>query len=172
LHTVKRPPTKNTEVNMKTYPKWAILFTILFLFNCATQRLVHVPERLTTLILDLSRYSAEGFFITPYEYQADYESIGLINTIIMPEATREKIDTGRKDEEGNTVYKKVWVLGNVSAQEAIADMVEGAKTLGADAIMEFSIKEKAEQYFDPVSPLTVQGFELSGFAIKRKGAFE
>ena len=157
---------------MKAYPKWTILVTTLFLFSCATQQIVHVPERLTTLSLDLSIYSSKGFLITPYEYLADYESIGVLSTIIMPEATLEKIDTGRKDKEGDTVYEKRWALGKVSAQEAIVDMVETATTMGADAIVEFAVKEKVEQYANNLYPLTVQGFELSGFAIKRKGAFE
>ena len=57
-------------------------------------------------------------------------------------------------------------------KKAILDMVEKAKSMGADAIVELKIKEKSEYYPSMMYPITLQGYDLSGFAIKRLGAFK
>ena len=42
------------------------------------------------------------------------------------------------------------------------------KNMGADALMNFKVTPVQENYSFITNPITIEGFELSGYAIRRK----
>jgi hypothetical protein len=59
------------------------------LFSCATVKRKYIPKVLSVSAFDLSKYSNQGFLITPNKYNGDYESVGIISAIAMPKAKLE-----------------------------------------------------------------------------------
>jgi hypothetical protein len=148
-----------------------ILITVLIL-GCASG-IEFVPKNLTVGNFDLSSYSKKGFLFTPYKYLGDYESIGLMAIIATPEAKLAKINTEEKDEDGTPVYKKEWEIGSVPVAEAMDSLYAAATRLGANAIVDLNLKEIDHSYNERTfHPVTVYGYKIDGFAIKRLGTLK
>lgn len=148
------------------------IFISLSLLGCAQKSLKHIPGKQITLGIDLRQYTVDGFLVTPFQYQADYMAVGMIYTTFMPEGIKTKIKTDKKTDDGMPIHKKVWRFQNLKLQDGLDKMVADSKELGADAIVELKIQDKTESHIDGFSAINVYGYELSGFAIKRKGAFK
>lgn len=140
-----------------------LLLATLLLAGCATERIARIPREVTFAGFDFRPYTERGFMFTPDVYGGEYDAIGLVSATIYPEAYREHQSRGAETALGK------WSIKDVDAQEAIDEMYRRASTLGADALVQFTIKsiEKTVETGD-IRGLTLSGVEVSGFAIKRK----
>jgi len=124
---------------------------LILVFGCSPK--IINPESFYFAI-DFTKYSKEGFLITPEKYLGEYESIGLVEYVLIPGAT--KSDYG-------------YQVDDIRLSQGIDSLFSLAKDMGADAIMNFNINStQREHTFFMQGQLVLEGFELSGFAIKRK----
>ncbi len=136
----------------------SLLITFL-ITSCATQ-LKHIPGYEITVAIDFTKYTDADFLITPHEYSGIYESIGLITTIVMPEANLETNEAGFVSESN------VWKISDLNISEVINNIYGKAVQMGADAIVDFKIIENTDTY-NSILPVAVTGYLISGYAIKR-----
>lgn len=141
----------------------ALLLIVLLLAGCATERVTRIQREVTFTGFDFRQYTEKGFLFTPDVYTGAYDAIGLLNATVFPEAFREEEVVKGERKLGR------WHIRPVDAQEAIDEMYRQASALGADALVQFSIKsiEKDVETGD-LAGLVLPGIEVSGFAIKRR----
>jgi hypothetical protein len=150
--------------------KVIIILSLIILISCT--QLKYVPKYENIFVLDFTKYADLGFLITPEPYNGKYESIGLLNIILRPEANLITIEiplsesmqekTGRKNKE----IKKHWVMGEFNQQIILDLAYEESVKLNGNAIMNFRIYPNDEKYAT-IPPLTIPGIEIHGFIIKR-----
>jgi len=147
---------------------------ICFLIGCATTGITFVPKTMNIGIFNFKKYSENNFLFTPHNYLGDYESIGLVSIIISPSAKITKIKSPHKNGDGSPYYKKVWNVDDMNVDEALDSLFYLANKLGANAIVDLQIKEITQSYnMNSIFPqITIYGYKIDGFAIKRLGAFK
>jgi len=123
--------------------------------------------------IDFTKYSNEGFLITPEKYTGKYESVGMIEYHIMPGAKyikagtrREKIDNIYGDASVNAY---IWVIDKIKFSQAMDSIYIMAKNMGADAITNFDFNMETSEFSSLIynNPVTIAGYRITGFAIKR-----
>ena len=139
------------------------IILLLFLAGCGKtielQRSVHVAG------FDFSKYSDMGFLFTPQSYTLDYKSIGVLSATVFP-AVKKIVEGESYNISG---YEKIgkdeeWLAEKLNPSDAIDEMYNAAVKMGADAIVNFNIKWVTKMN----GLIELKGFEVSGFAIKRK----
>jgi hypothetical protein len=160
----------------------AIIFIIfiLQLLSCAPNKLSYIPKVEMVHIIDLTKYSDEGFLITPESLSGKYESVGPLYCKILPAANREEfvlnyIPTEKEKKRGITGENinanktdAVWVSEEISVDSVLNIAYETAISLGGNAIMEFSIYSIVEEYtVNNFETVRIHGYEIRGFVIKR-----
>ena len=149
----------------------------LSLFSCKVAETSIIPRREVLSGLDFREYSQKGFLFTPEKYSGDYESIGLISFLIMPEARKERVSQEEDDsysfKESPIVYK--WNVEEINVQNALDGIYKRSIEMGADALVNFKISNREEPIVNKTSKMVVsfdekklQGYLVEGFAIKRK----
>lgn len=128
-------------------------------------------------MFNFKKYSEKRFLFTPHSYLSDYESIGLVSIMLTPSVKINRMNTEGKDSEGKPTYKNVWDIEKVNVDEAIDSLHFLASRLNANAIVDLQIKEISQSYnYNIVNsgnpPVTIFGYKIDGFAIKRLGAFK
>jgi hypothetical protein len=145
-----------------------ILLFIIFLVSCANPPSL-IEEKFITSGYDFSNYSKKGFLFTPNLYQGDYETIGLIQLSYTPQAKYDLIRA--KQRYGKPPYG--WEVDEINPKKAIKAIYKECVEMGADALTQMKIETFFEhQAQDTHSPITIIGIKISGFAIKRIGAFK
>ena len=144
-----------------------LFFTILI--SCT--QLKYVPKYENVFVLDFTKYADLGFLITPEPYNGKYESIGLLNIILRPEANLITLEIPLSEsmqEKTGGKYKtlKHWVMGEFNKQTILDLAYEESVKLNGNAIMNFRIYPNDEKYAI-IPPLTIPGIEIHGFIIKR-----
>lgn len=145
------------------------------LIGCAKPLLKSERSILETR-LDFSKYTAQGFFISPEAYRGDYESCGLLEIVVCPAATERESVSGTKQRPrvapwgGRGEKRPVRHLDvePLSIEEGLDVIHARALALGADALVHFEIHD-VPLY---LGRYEYGGIKLSGFAIKRKGSFK
>ncbi len=141
----------------KLFVPFAIMITLLM--GCTTA--IELEKELYHVGFDFTKYSKNNFLITPEGYTGGYESVGLITTIIYPEVRKMSITDLDKSWMKLGV---VWSVKRIDPKEAIDSMYVQALNMGADALIRFNIKTISK----PNGIYNIYGYEVSGFAIKRK----
>ena len=143
-----------------------VLFSFMLLLSSCSNS--YNIERFTEVFgFNFTKYSNEGFLITPEGYNEEYESLGLIQLRLYP-AVKRSLPAGDYDN-----YVKVSIGGNAHYIERItADMLldslyTEAKALGADAIINFKHTVLDETPLTKNYPKGIQVNSVSGLAIKR-----
>jgi len=175
---LKKAYTNKFVVNiMKKMAKFSILFLLLTI-SCA-QQIETIPGYAITSTIDFTKYTEGGFLITPFTYLGDYESICIVDVTIMPETKLVKYNTSNKPKEdsyfksdNNLVLAKKWESEKLNLEKSIDYLYKRAVNMGANAIVDFKIETIRENHTHFVPPIEVVGIRLSGFAIKRLGAFK
>ena len=142
------------------------LLIVLFLFT-SCKVLNYIPKEESIYGLNFTKYSEQGFLITPEKYLGDYESIGIFNYTFVPSASifieKKVMSSGILRE------RKIWLKENYSIYDGLDSLYNFSKSIGADAIINFQFNIVTRNYtYGYENPVTLEGFELSGFAIKRK----
>ncbi len=133
-----------------------LLATTAFSTGCATSR--HFPSTIFVWGFDFRTYTEAGFLFTPEAYDGPYESVALLTVTMYPEVTyrSQTLDSGHGVGH--------WVAEPVDVNAGIAKMYEQAVEMGADAVMRFSVRTIK----GPPAPIKADGFEITGFAIRRQ----
>lgn len=96
---------------------------------------------------------------TPEMYRGDYESVGVINVAMQAE--------GRLVRNGRTGVSE-WEFSDLKIADVVKQAHTRAVAMGANAVVNFSVKAAPRL----LGTVTVPGIEVTGFAIKRTGAFK
>jgi len=157
------------------------VFIIVLLSGCTTafkiaklDELQEIAEIKNFNSIDFTTYTAKGFFITPEKYMGEYNSIGIVRYEVYPGATYVKTSSIPNPEFGKTtgasavIFLKEWKVNYISLQEVLGGMYEQCKKMGADALVNFEVKPSAFPYLGISNPTSINGYIISGFAIKRK----
>lgn len=96
---------------------------------------------------------------TPEMYRGDYESVGVINVIMHAE--------GKLVANPKTGMAE-WQFSVLRVDDVVREAHKRALEMGANAVVNFSVKAAPKL----VGTVTVPGIEVTGFAIKRTGAFK
>ena len=164
--------------------KFYSIMAFAFLSGCAplSKPINKIPEFNSVKILDLTKYSKQGFLITPETLKGNYESVGQLYCKILPEANRKFVSNGYEPTESekqrgitgeNTNFdfspKLKWVTKEISVEKAIDQAYKTAIEMGGNAIMEFSIKSIVVEMRVNYSELVLlNGYEVTGFIINKK----
>ena len=140
-----------------------ILFIGIFTtVACSGPQTVARDEVINVTGYDFSKYTDQGFLITPEQYNGKYQSIGLITVTQWP-AVRKTTRRVPKPEGGGYQTVEEFFPEDINVERAIDEIYKVANNMGADAITRFDVTPTSRKN----GSLTVQGVEISGFAIKR-----
>ncbi len=148
-----------------------ILLFIIFFVSCANPPSL-IDEKFIISGYDFSDYSKKGFLFTPNLYQGDYKAIGLIQLSFAPHAKLTEVRG--KDKYIRRAYaKKDWKVDEFNSKKAIESIYKSCVEIGADALTQMKIETFFEHHAQgTLYPITIPGIKISGFAIKRIGAFK
>lgn len=155
------------------------LLLILIVFSsCATVKtlpelkVINPAEHLYDL--DFSPYAAKGFLITPEKYSGEYESIGLITFTAMPGAQYKrigfKVNPFYTAESGQPkiIDAYEWATDTIEFDTILNKVYNICLSRGADALVNFQGETIYSSYDNYSNPVTLSGYKISGYAIKRK----
>ena len=141
-----------------------ILLISIFLPSCA-KKLYPVERKAVTAVIDFRKYNAEGFFISSTPYVGLYDPLGKINIAVFP---AKKV----KPASVLSMYTDVYEKEVISYNELLEILVNEAKKLGADGLVNMSIDEENYKYISDTKNGTIKTeflyYSLNGLAIKRK----
>lgn len=138
-------------------------FIVSILSSCATIPDSRNPYSRYHGVVDYSKYTAQGFFITESNSVSfNYQPIGSVTAVVQSgwevlERTT-KTSSSNDDVYGSSTKTKVKYGEFIRAEldDAIEELYFASKDLGADGIINFSISSSFGEYV------------VSGMAIKRK----
>jgi hypothetical protein len=134
-----------------------IVLLLLVIILCTSCQNFDLSKSVNVYVYDFTKYADKGFLFTPEAYNKDYSSMGMIYVQIYPEV-KSKYETSGFDQK-----TEEYIVGRVKASEAIEELYRSAKDMGADAVIRFLITPITKKN----GPMTIEGIEASGFAIKR-----
>jgi len=146
--------------------KTLLIISTAFIILSACTSIKHIPgyEKLTGL--DFRPFADKGFLITPYVFNGDYISIYMVNYVIMPEANYMPANP---DNVGTGDYTSgSWTFKKLNIETALNNIYETCVEMGADALMDFQLQSNKEYYTGINNPVTVNGIQITGIAIKRQ----
>lgn len=122
-----------------------------------------MPGRIDSYVVDFSPFKDRGFLFTPESYNGDYDGVGLIEIVFRPPVTVTRTSDGGFWGGSGLKYE----TETVDMESALEELYNRASSMGSDAVVNFRMRYVSvltgQRYFDSLV--------LSGFAIKRKGAF-
>lgn len=143
-------------------------FILFALFIACNTKPIYISQRVEYYGFDFTKYRSNDFLITPDTYLGKYESVGLVSIVYYPGAEFKKVESDKKNPEGESYNEWRWICEEIDPALALDKLYKKAVSLGADAIVNF------EYLTDPQTinylnspPLKLKGLILSGFAIKR-----
>ncbi|MEE9431936.1 MAG: hypothetical protein V3V16_12890 [Melioribacteraceae bacterium] len=140
-----------------------ILIFIIFMFiSCQPAFVKEFQKQREVYGIDFREYSKKGFLFTPYQYDSNYEPIGLVRFVLTSKA---------KYIEKVTYLNPYphWDYEHVSLTESVEFAYKEALEMGADAIVDFKIVRNSQRlYVGKAYEANIPQIEVSGFAIKRK----
>jgi hypothetical protein len=147
-----------------------IFILAVLLSSCKVTEITYLSKKEIISGVDFRKYTEKGFLITPEKYSGDYESIGIIDYLIMPEAKLEKkeIENSSANQWQDQGSIRNWKVDEVNIQNALEGIYNQCIKMGADALVNFKAEIENEDYSYTVPPVTLKGFRVTGFAIKRK----
>ena len=141
-----------------------IAIAVLILNGCATTKLKFIPAEEYFMGIDFRPYTEQGFLFTPEKYLGEYESIGLVDLISVPEANYVPL---QQFSDGSTRSK--WQINEINIDKELRKYYELVIEMGGDGIMNFRSEKVTRTYTGTMGyPITIEGIRISGFAIKRK----
>jgi len=119
----------------------------------------HIPADSSVSGIDFREYTERGFLFSPWQYDGRYESVGVIEVTMFPEANRVSSRTRGGATETH------WEFERITVSEMTAALYEQAREMGADALVEFDLRGETRELTNPTA--TMRGLTASGFAIRR-----
>ena len=118
-------------------------------------------------VFDFREYTQSGFFLSPSPYVGTFDPVGEIIIYVLPAKVKNteihdyEIGTLFGKPKAGSEFKTTIISEKISKDELLTILVEEAKSLGADGIVNLSISDGTR---------IIEGksyYILSGFAIKR-----
>ena len=137
--------------------------------SCKTVKLSQIPKREIFSGIDFRTYTKNGFLFSPGDFDGNFESIGLVSFLIMPEANKKKVEVNPEADQWRdpgVTYR--WEVENIDFQNALDGIYKRCIDMGADALVNFKSEVNVEDYPFMVPPFKLEGYRITGFAIKRK----
>ena len=159
------------ESMMKTVRLLLTLPVALLLTSCFTglSVLPSIPREEVLSTVDFTKYAEEGFLVSAESLVDPYEPIGMMKYTTIPSAEyRQRVRVQTADGYTKEVHK--WVIETIDYQEQLDRMVAEAKAMGADAIIDVKIYPTQRLYSGIKNPVNLEGYEISGYAVKRNGS--
>jgi len=114
---------------------------------------------------DFTEYTEQGFLITPESYQGEYQSVGTLSVTVWPRIEQLPAEDDTVAQPGPESPAQEWfVTEGVDPQEVVDSLHVEARSMGADAIMNFRTEPVRE---DLENGPTRTGVRARGFAIDR-----
>jgi len=149
----------------------SLIIALYLLGGCATPP-DSIPEKLEINGIDFSAFSEKGFLITPEKYNGDYESIGLITLTFRP-FTKRVIVTGGGTQNQEIAGLSHWDIEKIDHDSLLSSIYGVCTEMGADAFTQLEMHvESAIFAQNTTQPVEIPEITISGFAIKRRGAFQ
>ena len=139
-----------------------LLLALIGLSSCGT----FIPQQrsITTVFLDYSQYTSQGFFLSPDAYTEEHDALGELFIEVLPEQKEARIDSeGNPKGELDMVtyyFDGAYGFERIYFDELLAIAVEKAKEKGADGICNLKISKTSTTGFIR--------YEVTGLCIKRK----
>jgi hypothetical protein len=159
--------------------KLIYLLLVIFATSCATGlkelnelKVIFPSEKLYGI--DFTPFTKKNFLITPEKYTGNYESIGIINFTAKPGAKYIKLGFKANPDytEQNNQLKYLesfdWKVDSIIFSDVLNKVYKICTDMGADALVNFKNDIIYDSHSDISNPVTIMGYEISGFAIKRK----
>ena len=145
---------------------YLLIATAALLSGCKSYPLAQ--RQIDTVVYDYRPFENEGFLITPTMYAGQYKSVGEIEVRVFPADVIAK-SKQMYDGVANAYYTTSFIdKEEIESSELLQIIVNKAKDLGADALVNFKgIKVYNSYYNGTVLIRTFSYYELSGFAIRR-----
>ncbi len=122
----------------------------------------------STSFLDYREFTKENFLLSPDPYPAEYEAVGEIQILVIPEVKKGYAPPQLAKPTANGLPSPVVYMENITYNELARLAVDEAKRLGADAIVNFSIVEKDRIPAHKAKNQSTTQYVINGFCIKRK----
>jgi len=138
------------------------------MLGCGTPAITHYSEYMDVSGAVFTDYSARGFMFSPYMYEGEYESIGMLSFQILPEATWRDYILNAGGGEG---AQSQWEIESLSLGESLDSVYQYCVELGADAMVDLKIGMISGPPYTVIDGARVgirHGLEISGFAIDRQ----
>lgn len=146
-----------------------VCITATMLQSCKTVELSQIPKREIFSGIDFRTYTKSGFLFSPGDYNGNFEAIGIVSFLIMPEANKKKFEkTPDADQWHDPGAIIKWEVENIDLQNALDGIYKRCIEMGADALVNFKSEVNVEDYTYKVPPFKLEGYRITGFAIKRK----
>ena len=145
-----------------------IIAVIILITSCKTQQAFFVEGREIFSVFDFRQYTEKDFLITPDKYTGAYESIGIIDYVIFPEAKRNANGSEVKSYYQPVPIENLWQVDEIDVQTAFDGVYQKCIDMGADALVNLSVSIEEDRYPDLSPTLYLKGYRVTGFAIKRK----
>lgn len=147
-----------------------VILTFSFLMSsCMTT--FEIPAINQTDEIDLREYSDKDFLITSDGFSDKYKSCGFVTSELYPEVTF-KVRSREIDESEYTKYS-YYAVQKIHLKDAIEAIYKKAKSLGANAIINFEIQRLQHpfvntnnQAYEDIKSKSF-GYSIKGLAIKR-----
>ena len=155
---------------MKKYIKFVVVIAVVVLLVSCVRILEKTPKIDNFYKLDLTKYSDEGFLFSPYLYNGDYESIGMINYKFILSASYKKVEIIDSTAYGSFSYFiDLWVKDDYKLYNFLDSLYTWSSSKGANAVIDLKFKTISEYFgYGYNNPTNIDGIEITGFAIKRK----
>jgi hypothetical protein len=124
--------------------------------------------------IDFAPFTQKGFLITPEKYNGNYESIGMIDFTAYPGA--QYIKTGVKlnpywsqgSSEPKVIETYEWKIDSIEFKAVLNKVYNICVEMKADALVNFKNEITLDTHEGIKNPITIAGYRITGFAIKRK----
>lgn len=137
---------------------------LLFVTSCTTYK---IPYRRYSVAIDFSAYAQKGFFITESNSVSfPYEPVGSISAVVSSGYEILNSENLKSNDDVYGSYNKIKYgkMIYASVNDAIDELYNSARSLGADGIINFSFEYVPVSYYKYVP----DSYVVSGMAIRRK----
>jgi len=147
---------------MKMYYASVIRVGLLFLSCSDLIPRIATPKEFIVYGFDFTKCANQGFLFTPLEVlDRPYGGRGLLRIEGCPKVNLKS--SYYNNERNVPIEEKTFKQDQLQPEELIEEAYKYAKSIGADAIIQFKISKNQCNRGN----IQVEGLELSGFAIKR-----
>lgn len=154
---------------------YSLLLVTVLLASCVTLEELKVIYPIETLYgIDFAPFTKKGFLITPEKYSGPYESIGMINFTAKPGAIYQKTSTKPnpywipESSQPKVIEVYEWKVDSIAFEQVLNKVYKICVDMGADALVNFQNEITLDPYSGIKNPVTITGYRITGFAIKRK----